>query len=103
MADQPLARQLVWLVDRLRPVRHPIAAVHDRVARSPGIARWHAGFHAQVEALFEQQLALAVPGARRDAEVAVVTFAIEGAVTHDLEGRETAALCHLLADRLTVL
>ncbi len=93
----------MWLVDILRPVRHLIATVHDRVVRSPRIAEWHSGFHARVEALFEEQLAPAVSGVRRDAEIAVITFAIEGAVTHDLDADATANLCHSLAQRITAL
>lgn len=103
VAGQLLAEQLVWLVDSLRPVRHLVATVHARVARSPQIAEWHTGFHSQMEALFEEQLTTQVSGAHRDAEVAVVTFAIEGAVTHDLDPDATADLCHSLAQRLSAL
>ena len=103
VADQPLAQQFVWLVDSSRPVRHLVATVHHRVARSPEIARWHSDFHTQEEALFETQLALGVSGVRRDAEAAVVTFAIEGAVTLDLDADATANLCHSLAQRITAL
>jgi AcrR family transcriptional regulator len=103
VAEQPIAQQLVWLVESLRPVRHLVATVHSRVARSPRIAQWHTGFHKQMEALFEDQLTLEVSGARRDAEAAVVTFALEGAVTHDLDADATAKLCHSLAQRLTTL
>lgn len=102
VADHPLAHQFVWLIDNLRPVRHLVATVHARVARSPRIAEWHAGFHSQVEALFENQLTVDVPGARRDAEAAVITFAVEGAITHDLGADATADLCHSLARRLVV-
>jgi AcrR family transcriptional regulator len=103
VADQDLAQQLVWLVDKLRPVRHLVATVHARVARSPQVAEWHSSFHRRLEALFEDQLTIELTGARRDAEAAVVTFAIEGAVTHDLDDGATAALCHALAQRLTAL
>lgn len=103
VAGQPLADQLVWLVDSLRPVRHLVATVHARVARSSRIAEWHSGFHSQVEALFEDQLTIEVSGARRDAEVAVVTFAVEGAVTHDLGVGATAELCRSLVQRLAAL
>lgn len=101
IAEQPLARQFVWLIDNLRPVRHLIATVHARVARSPRIAEWHSGFHRRMEALFEEQLTIGVLGTQRDAEVAVVTFAIEGAVTHDLDASATVELCHSLVQRLT--
>ena len=103
VADQPLAEQFLWLVDSLRPVRHLVATVHARVARSPRIAEWHSGFHRQVEAIFEDQLTLKLSRERRDAETAVVTFALEGAVTHDLDASATAHLCHSLARRLTSL
>ncbi len=103
VAGQPLAEQFVWLVDSLRPVRHLVATVHARVASSPRIAEWHSGFHSQVEALFEEQLTLEISGEQRDAEVAVVTFAIEGAVTHDLDPGATADLCHSLGQRLATL
>ena len=101
VAEKPLAEQLVWLVDNLRPVRHLVATVHARVARSPRIAEWHSGFHQQVEALFEDQLTFEISGTQRDAEAAVVTFAIEGAITHDLGTDATRDLCHSLAQRLT--
>lgn len=103
VAEQPLTEQFVWLVDSLRPVRHLVATVHARAAHSPQIAEWHSGFHNQVEALFEDQLTVEVTGARRDAEAAVVTFAIEGAVTHELSAGATADLCHALVQRLAAL
>ncbi|WP_067439977.1 TetR/AcrR family transcriptional regulator [Nocardioides jensenii] len=103
VAEQPLAEQFVWLVDSLRPVRHLVATVHARVARSPRIAEWHSSFHRQMEALFEDQLTIELSAARRNAEAAVVTFAIEGAVTHDLDADATADLCHSLAQRLAGL
>jgi AcrR family transcriptional regulator len=103
VAEQPLAEQFVWLVDSLRPVRHLVATVHARAARSPRIAEWHSSFHRRMEALFEDQLTMEVSGARRNAEAAVVTFAIEGAVTHDLDAGATADLCHSLTQRFAVL
>lgn len=103
VAERPLEEQFVWLVDALRPVRHLVATVHARVARSPRVAEWHSGFHRQMEALFEEQLTIEVSGARRDAEVAAITFALEGAVTHDLGAGATTALCHVLVQRLAAL
>lgn len=103
VAEQPLEDQFVWLVDRLRPVRHLVATVHARVARSPRIEQWHSGFHQQMEALFEDQLTIKVPEAQRDAETAIVTYAIEGAVTHDLSADATMDLCHAVAQRLAAL
>ena len=103
VAAQPLAEQFVWLVDSLKPVRHLVATVHARVARSPRIAEWHSGFHRKMEALFEEQLTIKVSEAQRDAEAAVVTFAIEGAVMHNLDAGATEDLCHSLVQRLAKL
>ncbi len=103
VAEQPLAEQFVWLIDNVRPVRHLVATVHARVARSARIAEWHSGFHSQLEALFEDQLTIEISGARRDAEAAVITFAIEGAITHDLSADATADLCDSLVQRLAAL
>ena len=100
VAEQSLAEQFVWLVESLRPVRHLVITVHARVARSPRIAEWHSGFHRRLEAVFEEQLSIELSGAQRNAETAVVTFAIEGAVTHDLDADATADLCHSLVQRL---
>ena len=93
----------MWLVESLRPVRHLMATVHARVARSPKVAEWRSGFHTQVEALFEDQLTLDVSPAQRDTEAAIVTFAVEGAVTHDLDADATADLCRSLSQRLAAL
>lgn len=98
--ERPLADQLLWLVERLRPVKHLVATVHDRQATSEVIGTWHRSFHAAFEAVFEAQLPGAEHADGRDAEIAAATFALEGAITHPLDDATTRALCHLIADRL---
>ena len=100
LADNTLAEQLRWLVDSLRPVKHLVATVHNRVAVSESVATWHTGFHRRMEALFERQLPGPLPADRRVAEVAAATFALEGALTHDLDDATTAQLCEITAERL---
>ena len=100
LADKPLAEQLRWLVDSLRPVKHLVATVHNRVAVSESVATWHTGFHRSVEDLFTRRLPGPVPARRRAAEVAAATFALEGALTHDLDDTTTAQLCEIVAERL---
>lgn len=102
LVDRPLAEQLAWLVDRLRPVRHLVATVHDRVGVSNAIATWHTGFHRTFEDLFERQLPGPLPAENRAAESAVATYAIEGAITHDLDDATTSRLCRITAERLTL-
>lgn len=98
--ERPLAEQLLWLVERLRPVKHLVATVHDRLESSQAVSDWHERFHTAFEDLFEDQLPSPIPDADRDAEIAAATFALEGAITHPLDARTTRALCGLLADRL---
>ncbi|MGH3377949.1 MAG: TetR/AcrR family transcriptional regulator [Actinoallomurus sp.] len=100
VADRPLAEQLRWLVKSLRPVKHLVATVHNRVAVSEAVATWHTGFHRSVEDLFERQLPGPVAADRRAAEVAAATFALEGALTHDLDDTTTGQLCEIVSERL---
>jgi AcrR family transcriptional regulator len=98
--ERPLAEQLLWLIERLRPVKHLVATVHDRLSASAAIGAWHERFHSTFEDVFEDQLPRPLPNADRDAEIAAATFAIEGAITHPLDDPTTQALCRLLARRL---
>lgn len=98
--ERPLAEQLLWLINRLRPVKHLVATVHDRLSASAAISAWHERFHSAFEDVFEDQLPRPLPNADRDAEIAAATFAIEGAITHPLDDLTTHALCRLLARRL---
>ncbi|MEU7790736.1 TetR/AcrR family transcriptional regulator [Amycolatopsis sp. NPDC049159] len=100
VADRPLAEQLRWLVERLRPVNHLVATVHNRVAAAESVAAWHTGFHRSIEALFERQLPGPFPAERRAAEAAAATFALEGALVHDLDDTTTGQLCEIVAERL---
>ncbi len=100
LSDRPLAEQLYWLVERLRSVKHLLATVHDRSAVSDTVSAWHTGFHHAFQEIFERQLPGPVPTQRRAAEAAAATFALEGAITHDLDRATTQQLCQIIADRL---
>jgi AcrR family transcriptional regulator len=100
LSDRPLAEQLRWLVERLRPVKHLVATIHNRLAASETISAWHTGFHQTFEEIFERQLPRPVPTQRRAAEAAAATFALEGAITHDLDEITTQQLCQIIAERL---
>ncbi len=100
LVHRPLAEQLAWLVERLRPVKHLVATIHSRLAVSRTIDSWHAGFHQTFEDLFERQLPGPIPAERRAAEVAMATYALEGAITHDLDDTTTQQLCRMTAERL---
>ncbi|WP_158075642.1 TetR/AcrR family transcriptional regulator [Actinokineospora bangkokensis] len=97
---EPLAEQFHWLVDRLRPVKHLVATVHNRLAVSPVIDEWHTGFHRTLEQVFAANLPHPIPADRRVAEVAAATFTLEGAITHAVDADTTRGLCAIAADRL---
>ena len=100
LGDRPLADQLAWLVNRLRPFKHLIATVHDRLSVSDAISAWHTDFHQTVEQLFERQLPGPIPTERSAAEAAAATYALEGAITHNLDDTTSQQLCQLIAERL---
>lgn len=100
LADRPLAEQFRWLIERLRPVKHLVATVHNRVAVSESVREWHTGFHRRFEDLFERQLADSLTAEHRTAEFAAATFVLEGAITHSIDEATTEQLCEITADRL---
>lgn len=100
VAARPLAEQLAWVVEQLRPIRHLVVTVHARLAHSPAIKAWHDCFHHTVEELFERQLPAPLPPAVRAEEAAAITFNLEGAVIHDLDADTTRRLCRGAAERL---
>ena len=87
-------------MERLRPVKHLVATVHSRLAICETIDTWHTDFHQTFEDLFERQLPAPIPAEHRAAEAAVATYALEGAITHDLDDTTTHQLCHITAERL---
>ena len=99
-ASQPLDEQLTWIVEQLRPIRHLVVTVHARLMRSPAVAEWHTRFHETVEELFEGQLPGKIPASARAQEAAAATFALEGALIHDLDLATTRRLCASVAERL---
>ncbi|KMS86503.1 TetR/AcrR family transcriptional regulator [Prauserella rugosa] len=100
LAARSLAEQFLWLIERLRPVKHLVATVHSRVAISPAVRDWHTGFHQTFENLFERQLPGPLTTEHRAAEIAGATFALEGAITHDLDDTTTRQLCQITAEHL---
>lgn len=64
------------------------------------IAEWHSRFHDTVEELFERQLPGEIPAPARAQEAAAATFALEGALIHDLDPTTTRRLCGSVAERL---
>lgn len=98
--DRPLPQQMMWLIERLRPVKHLVATVHDRLTVSEAVRIWHEQFHYAVEQLVHDQLPGRIPDDRFAAEAAAATFALEGAITHDLDDTTSLQLCEIVVAQL---
>lgn len=103
VSQWPLADQMVWLVERLRQTSALMATVHNRIRVSPALNEWHDRFHALVEALLLAQLPGPLPPASRAAEIRIISFAIEGLVSHDVDAVATRQTCDALAARCLAL
>lgn len=99
----PLAHQLLWLVERLRKVRGLVATVHGRIRVSPVIEQWHSGFHALIEETLFARLPTPISLELRHVETLIVSFAIEGMISHDTEPRAIKRICEALAQRLEAI
>ncbi len=100
VAEQPLEKQLLWVVGTLQQMRRLVATVHTRAAQSPAVDEWHTGFHLMAETLLRSALEQA--GLTResvDAEVKIGVFTIEGLLTHGLADADQQAICRRLAQQ----
>ncbi|MFI1235835.1 TetR/AcrR family transcriptional regulator [Nocardia salmonicida] len=97
-----LNEQLLWVVDQLEQLHGLVNTVHARVAASPAIDVWHAGFHQLADALFADNLrAAGVTETDLAAMSAIGTFVIEGLLTHQRDEADKRAVIDLLVRSLT--
>ncbi|WP_410870045.1 TetR/AcrR family transcriptional regulator [Nocardia sp. A7] len=97
-----LNERLLWVVDQLEQLHGLVNTVHARVATSPAIDAWHAGFHHLADALFADNLrAAGVAETDLAATSAIGTFVIEGLLTHRRDDAEKRAVIDLLVRSLT--
>lgn len=101
--QRPLADQMAWLVERLRLTRTLMTTVHSRIRVSPPLKEWHDRFHTLVEALLLAQLPGPLPPAVRAAEIRIISFTLEGLVSHDIDPDATRTTCEVLAQRCQTL
>lgn len=96
LLNSPLADQLYWLVEQLQRVNQLVATVHTRTALSPAVNQWHEGFHSLLEQLMGAQLSAQLPAEQRKAQISIVTFTIEGLISHQVDPATTRAICETL-------
>lgn len=101
VAQAAPAKQLEWLVERLREVSGLVATVHSRSRESPALEQWHNRFHRIFESLFTARLPLpsSLSAAQRAAEMRVFAYSIEGMIFHVLEAEEIQQTCAALVAR----
>ncbi|HVK99739.1 MAG TPA: helix-turn-helix domain-containing protein [Dongiaceae bacterium] len=99
VAQSPLTDQLMWLVERLSRVSTLMSTLHTRIRVSPALDEWHNRFHALMEQLLVAQLPGPFPVATRDAEIRIISFALEGMVSHQEEPVMVRKMCEALAAR----
>ncbi|MDX1587407.1 MAG: helix-turn-helix domain-containing protein [Oleiphilaceae bacterium] len=100
VAQAPLVDRMMWLVERLRPIRGLVVTVHNRIRVSPGIDAWHTGLHTLLEQLFTDQLPAPLPSHTRDADIRIITFTLEGMISHEVDPVATRQTCEALVARL---
>ncbi len=91
--------QLVWLVGRLRKVSTLISTVHSRMRESDSINAWHDHFHAVFEHLLTSKVTTPWSAEQQAAEIRVLTFTLEGLVSHEVNPAATRLTCEALVSR----
>ncbi|MGH6647834.1 TetR/AcrR family transcriptional regulator [Aquabacterium sp.] len=98
-ATKPAVEKLWWAVERLRAFKGLVTTVHNRVNLSPRLNEWHEAFHTIFEGFLSPEMPSAWSEAQRKAEARVVSFTIEGLLSHGVDREDTLATCRALADR----
>lgn len=99
----PLADQLVWLVERLAQASGLMTTLHNRIRVSPVLNAWHDRFHSLLEHLLQTQLPAPLPANVRDAEIRIISFSLEGLVSHLIPAVAVRDTCAALAARCLAL
>lgn len=103
LSGRSLASRLAWVVQQLQQVSRLIATVHARVEHSERLSDWHEGFHEAVRELLRTELVEAGIDAKRlDTEADIITFTVEGLITHGSDQRAVRATCEALVSRSAV-
>lgn len=99
-AGSPLIEQILWMLERLRRHRTLIGVVHARSERAAVVATWHDGFHALMDGIVTSHLATqGVAEPERNATARLITFAVEGFLSHPTDPVETKRILELILNR----
>jgi len=83
LADKPLNELVFWLLKELKQAGGLVATVHARLGESVALRQWHDQFHALMGQLVAGHLAAhGIDGADSRTESAILSFVIEGLLSH---------------------
>lgn len=99
LAETELSERVLWVVARLERYHRLVTAVHARTVVSQRIDLWHTGFHTLVEGMLAHGLREAgFPESEVAPRTALGVFAVEGLLTHHLDGVAREALVKVVTD-----
>ncbi len=98
LEDEPLAKQLHWVVQRLREHHQLVTAVHARADTSPPIDAWHRRFHDLADDILEEGFRQAgTSESDVDTRAQMAVLVVEGLITHVHDDDRTRSILDLIA------
>ncbi|MGK2884092.1 MAG: TetR/AcrR family transcriptional regulator [Rhodococcus sp. (in: high G+C Gram-positive bacteria)] len=83
LAELDLADKLMWVTAELKGMGRLVDTVHNRRLSSRAVDTWHENFHSMADALTRAELPADMPTADAEAHCQIITFVVEGLLTHD--------------------
>lgn len=97
VATEPLNKQIMWLLNKLGQVNTLISTVHSKVEHSAEIRKWHDQFHLILDQfLISQLLTRGIDKKQASLEAAIVTFVVEGLLSHSYPKQQQELIVNLL-------
>ncbi|MFE0748642.1 TetR/AcrR family transcriptional regulator [Gordonia sp. NPDC058843] len=96
LAEPDLTGRVLWIVSELRSLRTLVDTVHSRRLTSEAVDNWHNGFHAVADEMTRASLPADLPTDQLDATCHIVTFVIEGILTHPADAATTRTIVETL-------
>lgn len=96
LADLDLADRLAWATAELKGMGRLVDTVHTRRLSSQAVDTWHENFHSMADTLTRAELPADMSSADAQANCLVVTFVVEGLLTHNHDPETTRSIIDVL-------